>query len=128
MEFFAKNAALFGLLNLGFALFWIATSIFEFRKAMCLSRETLKDRPLILDDKVAVMRPGDTVLLMLPLNDMTLDQQTRMVDSTKRMAERAGALGIEFIALPDWGQKAIVVSRSALPEHQVGCGADSAVI
>ena len=128
MEFFSKNAALFGVMNLGFFLFWIATSIFEFRKAMRLDRETLKDRPLIPDDKVAVMRPGDTVLLMPSLDDMTLDQQTQLVGAIKRMAERAGALGIEFIVLPDWGQKAIVVSRSALPEHQGRCSADSAVI
>ncbi len=96
---------------------WGAGAIRYWRKAAQLDMKTYKERPLIPDDKVAVMRPGDTVLLMLPLKDMTLDQQAGMVDSTKRMAERAGALGIEFIVLPDWGQKAIVVSRSALPKH-----------
>ncbi|WP_241120549.1 hypothetical protein [Achromobacter xylosoxidans] len=98
------------------------------RKAAQLDLEAYKERPLIPDDKVAVMRPGDTVLLLLPLAGMTCDQQVGLVDSTKRMAERAGALGIEFIVLPDCGQKAIVVSRSSLPEHRGRCGADSAVI
>lgn len=108
-------------LALGFCLMagaWnLVAVIRRERKAERLDREAYKARPLIPDDKVAVMRPGDTVLLLLPLAGMTIDQQTGMVDSTKRMAERARVLGIEFIVLPDWGQKAIVVSRSALPEH-----------
>jgi len=74
-------------------------------------------RPLISDDRMAKLRPGDTVLLLLSLDDMTADQQTYFVDSVKEMIVRAQARGIEFIVLPDWKHKAIVVSRSALAEH-----------
>ena len=125
MEMVQRWAWLASLLALGC---WGAGAIRYWRKAAQLDLEAYKERPLLPDDKVAVMRPGDTVLLMPSLDDMTLDQQTQLVGAIKRMAERAGALGIEFIVLPDWGQKAIVVSRSALPEHQGRCSADSAVI
>lgn len=114
MEVVQRWAWLASLLALGC---WGAGAIRYWRKAAQLDLEAYKARPLLPDDKVAVMRPGDTVLLLLPLDGMTLDQQTKLVDSTKRMAERAGALGIEFIASPDWGQKAIVVARSSLSEH-----------
>ncbi|CAM3839493.1 hypothetical protein [Castellaniella denitrificans] len=87
-------------------------------------KDSDEKRPLLSDDKVAVMRPGDTVLLLLPLDGMTLDQQAKLVDATKRMAERARALGIEFIVIPDWGQKAVVVARSHLSEHSAGNDAD----
>ena len=119
LEVVQRWAWLASLLALGC---WGAGAIRYWRKAAQLDLEAYKTRPLIPDDKVAVMRPGDTVLLMLPLKDMTLDQQTGMVDSTKRMAERAGVLGIEFIVIPDLGQKAVVVARSALSEHASGDG------
>lgn len=114
LEVVQRWAWLASLLALGC---WGAGAIRYWRKAAQLDLEAYKTRPLLPEDKVAVMRPGDTVLLMPSLDGMTLDQQTRLVDAIKRMAERARALGIEFIVLPDWGQKTIVVSRRDLPEH-----------
>lgn len=66
--------------------------------------------------------------MMPSLDDMTLDQQTQLVGAIKRMAERAKALGIEFVVIPDWGgqkTKAIVVSRSDLSKHADNGGHDS---
>jgi len=80
------------------------------------SKET-QPQPLVSDDKMAALRHGDTVLLLLSLDEMTVDQQTRFVDSVKKMIEPAQARGIEFIITPDWKQKAIVVSRSATKEQ-----------
>lgn len=114
LEVVQRWAWLASLLALGC---WGAGAIRYWRKAAQLDLEAYKTRPLLPEDKVAVMRPGDTVLLMPSLDGMTLDQQTRLVDAIKRMAERARALGIEFIVLPDWGQKTIVVSRRDLPER-----------
>lgn len=111
------------------AMVWCGVEAVRYeRKASRLDRETYEKRPLIPDDKVAIMRPGDTVLLMPSLDDMTLDQQTQLVGAIKRMAERASALGIEFVVIPDWGgqkTKAIVVSRSVLSEHADNGGHDT---
>lgn len=90
-------------------------------------KEPGEKRPLLSDDRVAVIRPGDTVLLMPSLDDMTLDQQTQLIGAIKRMTERANAIGIEFLVIPDWGgqkSKTIVVSRSVLSEHPAGNDAD----
>ena len=88
-----------------------AAAIRYTRKEARLDRETWGTRPLLSDDRVASLRPGDTVLMLLPLAGMTADQQTALIGSIKTMAEPAKARGIEFIVLPDRGCQAIVVSR-----------------
>ena len=55
---------------------------------------------------------------MLPsLDGMTADQQIALIASMEAMIEPVRERGIEFIVMPDWGQKVIVVSRGDLPEH-----------
>ena len=99
-------------------LVWLCVEAIRHRsKALRLDRETYEKRPLVPDEKLAVLRPGDTVLMMPPLDDLTKDQQEVLVGSMKAMIEPAKERGIEFIVIPDWGQKAIVVSRGALPER-----------
>lgn len=117
MEIFAKGEPWLGLLNLTFAMCWLAASIFKFRKAMRLDLESYEKRPLFSDDKSAALRPGDTVLMLPPLDGMTADQQTALIGSMKAMTEPARERGIEFIVIPDWGQKAIVVSRGIQAER-----------
>lgn len=91
---------------------WILMAAIRYaRKVARLDRETWGTRPLLPPDKVEVLRPGDTVLMLLPLDGMTADQQTAMAGSIKAMAEFAKARSIEFMVVPDRGQKAIVVSR-----------------
>jgi len=86
MEMVQRWAWLASLLVLGC---WGAGAIRYWRKAAQLDLEAYKARPLLPDDKVAVMRPGDTVLLLLPLDGMTLDQQTN--SAIKQMVvSRAG--------------------------------------
>jgi len=99
------------------------------RKVARMGQETFARKndapqPLISDDRMAVLRSGDTVLLLLSLGDMTADQQTRLIGSVKEMIEPAQTRGIKFIIIPDWKHKAIVVSRSALPEHTDDTGHD----
>ncbi|THF67506.1 hypothetical protein E6C76_03860 [Pseudothauera nasutitermitis] len=103
--------------NLAAGAWSLAAAIRYTRKEARLDRETLGTRPLLSDDRVASLRPGDTVLMLLPLAGMTADQQTALIGSIKTMAESAKARGIEFIVLPDWGKKAIVVSRGIQAER-----------
>lgn len=99
-------------------LVWLCVEAIRYRsKALRLDRDTYEKRPLVPDEKLATLRPGDTVLMMPPLDGLTVDQQEVLVGSMKAMIEPAKARGIEFIVVPDWGQKAIVVSRGALPER-----------
>lgn len=104
-------------LNLAVGAWGLAAAIRYARKVARLDRETWGTRPLLSDDRVASLRPGDTVLMLPPLGGMTADQQTAMAGSIKAMAESAKARGIEFIVVPDWGQKAIVVSRGIQAER-----------
>jgi len=102
------------------AVCWNLVESARYRRKVARMVQPAKEtqpRPLISDDRMAKLRPGDTVLLLLSLDDMTADQQTYFVDSVKEMIVRAQARGIEFIVVPDWKHKAIVVSRSALAEH-----------
>lgn len=100
-------------LNLAAGAWGLAAAIRYTRKEARLDRETWGTRPLLPPDKVEVLRPGDTVLMLQPLDGMTADQQTAMAGSIKAMAESAKARSIEFMVVPDRGQKAIVVSRTA---------------
>lgn len=97
--------------NLAAGAWSLAAAIRYMRKVARLDRETLGVRPLLPADKMAALRPGDTVLMFPPLDGMTTDQQTAMAGSIKAMAESAKARGIEFMVVPDREQKAIVVSR-----------------
>lgn len=103
------------LVALGFNLVagaWNSAAAIRYRrKEARLDREAWGARPLLPPDKAEVLRPGDTVLMLLPLEGMTADQQTAMAGSIKAMAESAKARGIEFMVVPDREQKAIVVSR-----------------
>ncbi len=103
--------------NLAAGAWSLAAAIRYRRKEARLDRETLGTRPLLSDDRVASLRPGDTVLMLPPLGGMTADQQTAMASSIKAMAESAKDRGIEFIVLLDWEQKAIVVSRGIQAER-----------
>lgn len=109
------------LVALGFNLVagaWNSAAAIRYRrKEARLDREAWGARPLLPPDKVEVMRPGDTVLMLLPLDGMTADQQTAMAGSIKAMAESAKARSIEFMVVPDRGQKAIVVSRGIQAQH-----------
>jgi len=109
MEILAKATPWLGVLNLCFATIWLIPTTFMFRKVWGLNRAIHEVRPPLSDDKVAVLRPGDTVLMMLPLDGMTADQQAALIDSTRAMAGPAKERGIEFIVVPDWEQKAIVM-------------------
>lgn len=103
--------------NLTAGVWSLAAAIRYMRKVARLDRETLGVRPLLPADKMAALRPGDTVLMFPPLDGMTADQQTAMAGSIKAMAESAKARGIEFMVVPDRGQKAIVVSRGIQAQH-----------
>ncbi|MDW0357767.1 hypothetical protein Q8G38_00390 [Halomonas venusta] len=94
---------------------WLLTAAIRYeRKIANLGREDDKARPLLSDDKAATLRAGDTVLLM-PSLGMTSDQQKKMMVLMKEIIVPLRERGIEFIVLPDWGQKAIVVSRGTPP-------------
>jgi hypothetical protein len=59
------------------------------------------------------MRPGDTVLIMLKMDQMTKDEQQRMTQAVAQIMVRAQVRGVEVIALPARkGDQAVVVSRS----------------
>lgn len=102
---------------IGFAaMIWHLSEAIRYRqKLMRLDHAAMESRPLMPDDRVAALKPGDTVILMLSLDDMTCEQQKRLMASIKETIEPAKARGIEFIVIPDWKHKAIVVSRSILP-------------
>lgn len=81
-------------------------------------RAAAERRPLLADGAMAALRPGDTGILLCQLDGMTLEQQTRMIDSLKKTAIRARERGIELIVIPEFGgQKVIVVPRAGLAEH-----------
>lgn len=110
--------------NLTAGVWSLAAAIRYMRKVARLDRETLGVRPLLPADKMAALRPGDTVLMFPPLDGMTTDQQVALIGSMKVMIESARERGIEFIVVPDWGH-AIVVSRGGLSE-QADHGSDAA--
>lgn len=103
--------------NLAAGVWSLAAAIRYRRKEARLDRGAWGARPLLPPDKVEVLRPGDTVLMLLPLDGMTADQQAAMAGSIKAMAESAKARGIEFMVVPDRGQKAIAVSRGIQVER-----------
>lgn len=98
--------AVFQLITLAY---WIY-EILQTRKA----REAVDDkRPLLSGEDWAVMRPGDTALVMLKMDQMTEDQQQRMMKGIIQIMQRARERGIEVIALPvRKGDQAVVVTRS----------------
>ena len=109
------------LVALGFNLVagaWNSAAAIRYtRKEARLDREAWGARPLLPPDKVEVLQPGDTVLMLPSLDGMTADQQIALIASMEAMIEPVRERGIEFIVMPDWGQKVIVVSRGDLPEH-----------
>lgn len=108
-----------GWAALGFNLVagvWLLTAAIRYeRKITNMDKEDDKARPLLSDDKAATLRAGDTVLLMPSLDGMSSNQQQRMMVLMKEIIVSLSERGIEFIVLPDWGQKAIVVSRGTPP-------------
>ena len=103
-----------GWAALGFNLVvggWLLLAAIRYeRKITNMDKEDDKARPLLSDDKAATLRAGDTVLLM-PSLGMTSDEQKKMMVLMKEIIVPLRERGIEFIVLPDWGQKAIVVTR-----------------
>ena len=78
-----------------------------------IEREIAKKRPLLDSEQWAAMQPGDTALIMLKMDQMTEDQQQRMMKGIIQIMQRARERGIEVIALPvRKGDQAVVVTRS----------------
>ena len=78
-----------------------------------IEREIAKKRPLLDSEQWAAMQPGDTALIMLKMDQMTEDQQQRMMKGIIQIMQRARGRGIEVIALPvRKGDQAVVVTRS----------------
>ena len=102
--------------NLAAGAWNLVAAIRHDRKAARLDRETYEVRPLMSDEKLAVLRPGDTVLMLPSLDGMTTDQRVAMISSMNAMIEHAKERSIEFIVVPDWGQE-IVVFRGGLSEQ-----------
>lgn len=108
MEVVQRWAWLASLLALGC---WGAGAIRYWRKAAQLDLEAYKERPLIPDDKVAMLRPGDTCLLLCQLEDMTLHQQERLIESLGKFVSVFKERGIALVIIPEFGgQKVFVIS------------------
>jgi len=109
---------------MGLAVCWHLMEILRYRrKSARLARrmakppEEMQPRPLISDDRVAMLRAGDTVLLLPSLDGMTERQREQMMEMFKEISERMAQRGIVFHALPgNETQKAIVVARNDLPK------------
>lgn len=113
-------------LNIAAAAWWFVSAIRYERKANRLDRETYEKRPVISDDKMAILRPGDTCIVLCQLENMTVDQQTRLIESLTEMISNAKERGIEFIIIPEYGgQKIFVVSRNDLTEQANHGGYDN---
>lgn len=103
------------------AIFWmavvqwivLAVSVYSMWRSRKIQKAVDATRPLLSDTDWAAMRPGDTALVMLKMDQMTEDQQQRMMKATVQIMQRAKERGIEVIALPvRSGDQAVVVARS----------------
>ena len=107
---YSQEAVIFGLVMGG--CFFIGT-LFESWRSFVAKEASDAMRPLLSEDDWAVMRPGDTVLIMLKMDQMTKDEQQRMTQAVAQIMVRAQVRGVEVIALPARkGDQAVVVSRS----------------
>ena len=93
----------------------------ELCEALCENERRQQNRPLISDEMLAVLRPGDMVLMIPPFDGMSEAQRRMFV---RQVEEAAGALkgrGVDFIFAPDFsgGQKVVVVSRGGPQKHHV---------
>jgi hypothetical protein len=85
------------------------------RKVKSLDRETWGMRPLLPEGQAATLRDGDALLLVLPEQHLHDGEYLGAVSQQVRMLE---GRGIRCIAFPEGTlEKAVVVPRSALPEH-----------
>lgn len=109
LELLRKMTFWLAVVQLILVSYWIY-ALWQTHKA----REAADDeRPLLSDDDWTVMRPGDTALVMLKMDQMTEDQQQRMMKGIIQIMQRARERGIEVIALPvRKGDQAVVVTRS----------------
>lgn len=103
------------------AIFWmavvqwivLAVSVYSMWRSRKIQKAVDATRPLLSDTDWAAMRPGDTALVMLKMDQMTEDQQQRMMKGIIQIMQRARERGIEVIALPvRKGDQAVVVTRS----------------
>lgn len=85
------------------AVWNIVSAVRYDRKAARLDRETYEKRPVISDDNMAILRPGDTGIILCQLESMTLEQQASMIESLTKMVSHAKERGIEFIIIPEFG-------------------------
>lgn len=126
MEAWKVIAVLLGLLAFVLSIWGLVADIRRQRMADRLDRETYEKRPVISDDKMAILRPGDTCIVLCQLENMTVDQQTRLIESLTEMISNAKERGIEFIIIPEYGgQKIFVVSRNDLTEQANHGGYDN---
>lgn len=102
---------------------WLVFEALRYRrKVQSLEREAYERRPLMSDERLMALRPGDTVLITPPLGDMTLHQQFALISLMEKnaLSLKKRGVDIEFIVVPDFGQNpVIVVSRSGLQKHHV---------
>lgn len=78
-------------------------------KRVALDRAAQAQRPLLPDDAWAVVRPGDSVLVMLKMDDMTKDEQKRMMDACIKAAKINQQRGMDMVVVPVWGPGNIIV-------------------
>lgn len=127
METWKVIAILLGPIALVLSIRGLVADIRRQRMADRLDRETYEKRPVIPDDKMAILRPGDTCIVLCQLENMTVDQQTRLIESLTEMVSHAKERGVEFIIIPEYGgQKIFVVSRSELAKQTNHGGNSSA--
>lgn len=104
----------------------IVSAIRYDRKADRLDRETYKERPVIPGEKMAILRPGDTGILLCRLDGMTLKQQEQYVESIRGIMLNVKERGVELIVIPEFGDaKMIIVNRGELAECADNGGHDN---
>ncbi len=85
----------------------------ELCEALCENEKRQQNRPLMSDEMLAALRPGDMVLMIPPFDGMSEAHRRMFFRQAEKAAGALKGRGVDLIFAPDFsgGQKVIVVSR-----------------
>ena len=85
----------------------------ELCEALCENEKRQQNRPLMSDEMLAVLRPGDMVLMIPPFDGMSEAHRRMFFRQAEKAAGALKGRGVDLIFAPDFSgrQKVVVVSR-----------------